>query len=336
VIKQASVGVSGGKRSFNIVLQSPAERGVGYVAFWTDQDPNNYRVALRDVLGKSVSLDPTQMGMVEKMAVERSLVANYQAARADTRLTEAQARERAVQRTQQSTGVLPTPEQITAVVNPVALSGETTGAQRAAETAEASTPEAVALRQQKPLDEAKGKEQGRLASRVTSEQQVNFLLPDGSSPKPSMTQKELEDAGARELGKETINHLDQVNLIQDNLRAMQTYADEYAKLSFGSKVLPGTAESNLQTRYETQRRATARLLDKLANVGGERERIGGGGGIGIGPVRIGAFGTDMKQLLDALPSISAANTSVHIGEAIATAQTHKDVIWRRAFGTGAP
>src|SRR5439155_12206106 len=140
VFKSASVGISGGKRSFNVTLQSPSERALGYVGWWTDQSADNYRVAMRDVLGKGISLAPEQMTLLEKLAVERNLAQNYQAARADQRLSEAEVRARAVQRTQQSTGVLPTEAQIAAVVNPVALSGETTGAQGAADTAEASTP----------------------------------------------------------------------------------------------------------------------------------------------------------------------------------------------------
>ena len=100
--------------------------------------------------------------------------------------------------------------------------------------------------------------------------------------------------------------------------------------------MPNKAVASLEERYEVQRRATARLLDKLANVGGERERTGGGGGVGIGPVRIGAFGSDMRQLLEALPAIGAQNAAAHLGEALATAQSHKDTIWRRAFGQSAP
>jgi len=300
------------------------------------QNPDNFRPAIQDVIGKGVAIPPEQVRAVQEQGLGVALSYFYDRARSDTRLNESQIRQQVATRVLQTLGIAPTTEQLDALGNKAQLAGEVTGAQRSAETAEASTPEAVALRQQKPIDEAKGKEAGRLASRVTSEQQQNFLLPDGSSPPPSMTQKELEDAGAREVGKETINHLDQVNLIQDNLRTMQTYADEYKALSLGSKVMGGTSVANLEQRYEVQRRSTARLLDKLANVGSERERIGGGGGIGIGPVRIGAFGTDMKQLLDALPSISAANASVHIGEALATAQAHKDIVWRRAFGHGAP
>jgi hypothetical protein len=37
-----------------------------------------------------------------------------------------------------------------------------------------------------------------------------------------------------------------------------------------------------------------------------------------------------------LPAIDAQQASAGLGEALATAQAHKDTIWRRAFGTSSP
>ena len=124
VIKQAQVGVSGGKRNFSITLQAPAERAFAYAGYWTLQNPDNFRLALQDVTGKGIAFDPQQVKSLQEQAIGPSLSYHYAQARADSRLNDSQARQQAATRTLRSIGVAPSQDQLNALGNPASLAGD--------------------------------------------------------------------------------------------------------------------------------------------------------------------------------------------------------------------